>query len=350
MDAGCTPYVVISTDVATETALVDDGTIRAMYVTGTSGGGALGGLFYAECTSGCATQTPSFALIQVPYSSALNPVHLAAAPRTGGGIVAAVVADDLGVLQEELYFNECAGQCTDAGSWVMTKVDLGLNDVRPGVAMLGPVRAIAYGAMNNTNYAECASGCSSPGSWVLARADGQHVNNNVRVGLHDAGTELVREVAEEQGRVRSCTGGCTGGVGWSSSNANVGTIDRALSYIGTPTQRLAGVSLGGSLHYTECTSVPCSALWMSQPPLLNVASDNSQIDLDITPQGGPSILFTNPSNELQVAQISVGLLSASPVTGCGQTLIGTQPSQLISPSGGISVLYATPTGVRFHAP
>jgi hypothetical protein len=346
-DAGCTPYVIVANSSATETALVDDGTIRAMYVAQL--GTVTTPLFYAECTSGCAGQNPTFAAVQVPLGASVSAVHVTAAPRTSGGIVAAVSATSPATLSQGLYFAECASSCTTPANWVITNVDNNVDDVRPGVAMLGPVRAIGYGTHANTMYAECTAACDSPTNWSLVKAAGQRVQANARVALHDAGTQIVRLVANDQDRVASCTVNCTGAVlQWTSSSTNLGPTSVALSYIATPTQQVVGVDSAGDIRFSECSTVPCAGQWTIEPNVPKL-SLGSQLDLGVTPQGDTSLVLADNMGLWQ-ATFSANGWSMVPVMGCGQWLVGQQPSQRITSSGGISVLYSTNTSVLFHAP
>jgi hypothetical protein len=313
--------------------------------------GSSGALFYAECTAGCATQSPTFSALAVPLGAALSAVHVSAAVRTGGGIVAAVTANNQGSLNYGLYFAECASSCTNPADWIVTKVDDNVDDVRPGVAMLGPVRAVGYATHDNTNYAECTSTCDSATSWLLAKADGARVQANVRVALHDAGTQLVRLVANDQDRVASCTGSCvTGAIGWTSTSTTIGVAPNGLSYSASPTQRVAGMSGGGTIRYSECASFPCAGQWSVAPFMSGVALTTSQLDLGVTPQGGTSLVFTDLTGLMQQATLTAGLWTTSPIMACGQMLGGQQPSQRFDSNGGLSVLYSTTTSVRFHAP
>jgi hypothetical protein len=263
-----------------------------------------------------------------------------------------LAAATTGATKGNLFFLECATACTDSTNWTTSQIADNVDALRPGISAAASTVMVGYGAEANTYAAYCddsVATCTAMTNWTAVSIEGMDPKHEVGVSATSVGASITLELAADIGRFYSCDGNCGTKGAWPSGDPGIGTVNSALAFLGTPLPRVAGVTSTGVLKYSQCTTLPCTASgsWTMAPS--TSASTSSEIDLDLLPDGGPSILYVDPTGTLARYFGAGTAWTSEAVNGCGQPLVGTQPSQRVGPTG-ISVLYTSGNEVRYHVP
>jgi hypothetical protein len=346
LDAGCTSSITVNpTDVAIETAMVYDGTLRFAYVT------ASNQLIYGECIGGCDTSSP----VLSTFVSSLSVKHIALASRAGGGAIIAAIQLPAGVTRNDLVYAECFGDCTQAVLWNGATLVMDVDNVRPGIVNSPQGIGIAYRQTDALSWAECAPGvgCTATAAWTLTKVGAGPT------GIAGAGVlgGSDRYAANDKGDVYECTAGCNVQASWVATAAPPGGVGHSFAFLADSVVQYAGSPGSGMLSFSYCQATPCvmSTSWLSNISIAAGSDDQSpNIDLDDLPNGSPVILFSDPYGHLKQAFPGQPASTITNVMACGQPLLGANASETFSGlDGGAHILFAAPNngqGVFLHAP
>jgi hypothetical protein len=345
-DGGCTSFITVNpSDVAIETAMVYDGTLRFAYVTASQQ------LVYGECIGGCDTSSP----VLSTFVSSLTVKHIALASRAGGGAIIAAIQIPAGVTRNDLVYGECFGDCTQATLWNGATVVMDVDNVRPGIVNSPQGIGIAYRQSDALSWAECAPGvgCTAAAAWTVTFVGA------APIGIAGAGLlgASDRYAANDKGDVYECTTGCTMPASWVATAAPTGGVGHSFAFLADSVVQYAGSPGNGMLAFSYCQVTPClmSTSWFSNISIAAGSDDQSpNIDLDDLPTGSPVILFSDPWGHLEQAFPGQPASVIANVSACGQPLTGANASEtFLGIDGGGYILFAAPNGgpgVFLHAP
>ncbi len=266
------------------------------------------GIFYSECTSGCATATPSWSSPVALWAFDAGTTNLGYLRPTmrvlDAGTVVVFLRSGVATGGTSVPRRmECSSNCSSLASWTTTDLAVsGAAQTTSALATHQGLQAVAWEtSTGTTTYAECTSAsCTSPAAWATLSIPFNPFGGALELlPLADGGVLRGLVLGANIARYGECASNCLSLAGWSFVDVAVGGLpDLAFDKNGLP--RLFGIPVPGTnddVVMSRCVQRPCNlpSSWTS-PQV--VAPLGRYVSAGTAPDGGTFFSASDSFNRL----------------------------------------------------